>query len=95
MTERKPQEQDKFILRLPPGMRQKIRYLAERNNRSMNAEILMALDLWLGPDSEPPDLETLTPPPDLVSKQEIVALVRDAVDQALKAYQQARGDAAS
>lgn len=43
-TERKPQTQDKFILRLPDGMRDRIKASAESNNRSMNSEILAALD---------------------------------------------------
>lgn len=36
--------QDKFMLRLPDGMRERIRVSAERNNRSMNAEILATLE---------------------------------------------------
>ncbi|WP_225028319.1 Arc family DNA-binding protein [Xinfangfangia pollutisoli] len=43
-SERKPQTQDKFILRLPDGMRDRIKAAAEANNRSMNSEILAALD---------------------------------------------------
>jgi hypothetical protein len=34
---------DKFILRLPDGMREAIRLAAEANNRSMNAEIVARL----------------------------------------------------
>jgi hypothetical protein len=34
---------DKFVLRLPDGMRDFIAELAERNQRSMNAEIISAL----------------------------------------------------
>jgi hypothetical protein len=33
-------EADKFIIRLPEGMREKIAKAAESNNRSMNAEIV-------------------------------------------------------
>ena len=44
MQERKPQDQDKFIVRLPEGMREKIRISAEANRRSMNAEIIARLD---------------------------------------------------
>jgi hypothetical protein len=36
-------EQDKFMLRLPLGMRDKIKSAAASNNRSMNAEILALL----------------------------------------------------
>lgn len=35
---------DKFILRMPAGMRERIRELAEQNRRSMNAEIIFQLD---------------------------------------------------
>ena len=36
--------QDKFMLRLPDGMRDRIRVAAEANNRSMNAEIVARLE---------------------------------------------------
>lgn len=36
-------ESDKFALRLPDGMRDRIKAAAESNNRSMNAEIVAAL----------------------------------------------------
>ena len=45
MTERKPQDQDKFVLRLPEGMRDRIKTAAERSGRSMNAEIVYVLEL--------------------------------------------------
>ncbi len=35
---------DKFMLRLPDGMRDRIKLAAERNGRSMNAEIVRALE---------------------------------------------------
>ncbi len=35
---------DKFMLRLPDGMRDRIKHAAEKNNRSMNAEILATLE---------------------------------------------------
>lgn len=34
---------DKFVVRFPDGMREKIRAAAEANNRSMNAEIIARL----------------------------------------------------
>jgi hypothetical protein len=37
------QPQDKYILRLPDGMRDRIRTAADDNNRSMNAEIVARL----------------------------------------------------
>lgn len=38
-------QQDKFMLRFPEGMRELIKAEAERNNRSMNAEILHRLEV--------------------------------------------------
>lgn len=35
---------DKFMLRLPDGMRDQLRLLAEANNRSMNSEIVTRLE---------------------------------------------------
>lgn len=37
------QLQDRYIVRLPDGMRNRIREEAERNERSMNAEIVFHL----------------------------------------------------
>jgi hypothetical protein len=36
-------KQDQFIVRLPEGMRDKIKLAAEKSNRSMNAEIVLRL----------------------------------------------------
>ena len=36
--------QDQFIIRLPDGMRERIRQAADQNNRSMNAEIVATLE---------------------------------------------------
>lgn len=41
--ERTPQLADKYVLRLPDGMREKITELAKANNRSMNAEMVLML----------------------------------------------------
>ena len=37
-------ESDKFMLRLPEGMRERIKTVADANGRSMNAEIVLALE---------------------------------------------------
>lgn len=42
---------DKFALRMPDGMRDKIAAVAEANNRSMNAEIVARLDASLQADT--------------------------------------------
>lgn len=38
---------DKFILRLPDGMRSRIAALAAQNGRSMNTEIIAALEKYI------------------------------------------------
>ncbi|PDT80044.1 Arc family DNA-binding protein [Sinorhizobium sp. BJ1] len=38
------QPQDKYVLRLPDGMRDRIKAAADRNGRSMNAEIIATLE---------------------------------------------------
>lgn len=35
---------EKFVIRLPNGLRDKIRQLSEQNRRSMNSEIIMVLE---------------------------------------------------
>lgn len=42
--EPKVADQDKFVLRLPDGMRERISKSAQENGRSMNAEIVQALE---------------------------------------------------
>lgn len=41
-------EQDKFMLRLPKGMRERIKRASEMNNRSMNSEIVERLQYSFG-----------------------------------------------
>lgn len=43
---------DKFMLRLPDGMRERIKAAADQNNRSMNAEIVARLDISLSGENE-------------------------------------------
>jgi len=38
------QPQDKYVIRLPDGMRDRIKAAADRNSRSMNAEIVATLE---------------------------------------------------
>lgn len=45
---------DQFMLRLPEGLRDKVKEIADANNRSMNAEIVMALESWI---ERPSDIE--------------------------------------
>lgn len=44
MSDAPSQSQDKFIVRLPYGMRDRIKAAAEANRRSMNAEVVAALE---------------------------------------------------
>jgi hypothetical protein len=45
-------DQDKFVLRLPTGMRDRISKSAEANKRSMNAEIVQALEQLFPPEPD-------------------------------------------
>ncbi|WP_276313258.1 Arc family DNA-binding protein [Ochrobactrum sp. A-1] len=44
--------QDKFMLRLPDGMRERVREAAEQNKRSMNAEIIARLEASFSPATD-------------------------------------------
>lgn len=44
MTDRKPQDQDRYIVRFPDGMREQLKKLAADNGRSLNAEIIHRLE---------------------------------------------------
>lgn len=50
-SDRAPQEADKFIVRLPEGMRNILKVRAASNNRSMNAEIVAILSAAIGDES--------------------------------------------
>lgn len=41
---RSPAMVEKFVIRLPNGLRDRIRQLSEQNRRSMNSEIIMVLE---------------------------------------------------
>ncbi|WP_327211987.1 Arc family DNA-binding protein [Rhizobium beringeri] len=43
MAERNPQDQDKYVVRFPEGMRDRIKTAAEMSGRSMNSEIVQRL----------------------------------------------------
>ena len=43
MPKKPAQTQDKYVLRLPDGMRERIKLAAEQSGRSMNAEIVVRL----------------------------------------------------
>ncbi|MBC8718806.1 Arc family DNA-binding protein [Ochrobactrum sp. Marseille-Q0166] len=56
MTVSTGRESDKFMLRFPEGMRDRIRAEAEQNNRSMNAEIIHRLQTTLEMDTYEPQV---------------------------------------
>ncbi len=35
---------EKFVVRLPPGLRDELQAMAERNRRSMNSELILAIE---------------------------------------------------
>ncbi|OYX13712.1 MAG: hypothetical protein B7Z15_06350 [Rhizobiales bacterium 32-66-8] len=47
MTTENRSLQDKFMLRLPDGMRERLKAVAAENNRSLNAEIVSRLEMTL------------------------------------------------
>lgn len=51
------QNQDKFIARLPDGLRERLRTVADRNKRSMNAELVQALEYHLGSEEHAVEYE--------------------------------------
>ena len=54
MADGPTRDQNKFIVRMPDGLRDRIRASAATNNRSMNAEIVNALEFAF---PEPPKIE--------------------------------------
>ena len=50
-------KQDQFVLRLPDGMRDRIKTIAEENGRSMNAEIVARLSTSLDPSARESEAE--------------------------------------
>lgn len=52
MTAKQVKEYDKFVVRLPDGMREEIAKRAESNGRSMNSEIIAAIEAWISGPSE-------------------------------------------
>ncbi len=56
MSDFPSQQQDKFVLRLPDGMRVRIRAAAEAGGRSMNSEIVARLETSFSEGESNPDL---------------------------------------
>jgi hypothetical protein len=52
-------KQDQFVLRFPEGLRERIKAIADRNGRSMNAEIIMRLERSIDFEDEYGSLEAV------------------------------------
>ncbi|MCA0338453.1 MAG: Arc family DNA-binding protein [Proteobacteria bacterium] len=53
MADGPTRDQNKFIVRMPDGLRDRIKDVADANNRSMNAEIVARLEESLDPHASP------------------------------------------
>lgn len=73
-------ESDKFMLRLPDGMRDRIKAEADRNGRSMNAEIIAALHEKYPPPSDP-DLDKMDEMVMKFAPDEFGKFLRDLLDR--------------
>ncbi|WP_337183823.1 Arc family DNA-binding protein [Shinella sp.] len=67
---------DKFVLRLPDGLRERVKASADMNNRSMNAEIVAALEKAIADEES---LASGEPP--VVFSERILARIRDFIDE--------------
>jgi len=75
MTERSVQSRDKFIIRLPDGMRERINAAAQANKRSMTAEIVDRLEKSLS--GQATNGEKPKEPTDLILQLERVARMQE------------------
>ncbi|MUO27425.1 MULTISPECIES: Arc family DNA-binding protein [Rhizobium/Agrobacterium group] len=68
MVDRTPQDQDKYVLRFPDGLRDRLKDEAARNNRSLNAEIIHRLENSFAslPEMEQDDLQSIIRQIDIV-----------------------------
>lgn len=72
---------DKFVVRLPDGMRERISEVSRNNHRSMNSEIIARLERTLLEDGETPtgtELDELSPPVGTETEQ-----LADLIDRSL------------
>lgn len=81
---------DKFMLRLPPGMRARISDVAKANSRSMNTEIVVALERAF-PPTAPDDPEANV---DDWREREMTEII-DTIEMLFKRLKALRGAAAA
>lgn len=62
---------DIFSIRFPDGVRQRVKALAALNRRSMNAEVILAIETWIATQQRAPSEPNIGQPPriDLTSPQ--------------------------
>ena len=72
------QDEDKYILRMPDGMRQQFAEIAKRNGRSLNAELVYRLS------------QSLLVPEDVVAACNDMGDVTDRLDFAVRLLRRAR-----
>jgi formylmethanofuran:tetrahydromethanopterin formyltransferase len=71
------QDEDKFMLRMPDGMREKFAQIAKANNRSLNGELIQRLE------------KSLLVPTDVVEACLELGDVQDRIDLAVKLFARA------
>ncbi len=72
---------DRFIVRFPDGMRDRIRAEADANGRSMNAEIIHRLAITLEMDDYVPKLNAQTETPAEADRRTMIELIINQNDQ--------------
>ncbi|MGL4966162.1 MAG: Arc family DNA-binding protein [Inquilinus sp.] len=83
------QSLDKFVLRMPDGMRDRIADAAKKNNRTMNAEIIHRLESTFARKGNPPLMRvTLTDPASPMTFVQFETAVRAAAEQAIQLAKQ-------
>ncbi len=73
----KRQLADKFMLRLPNGMRERIKGAAEENGRSMNAEIVRVLEREFPPPQPDSETQALLDTLDAMPKEAVLDFLND------------------
>jgi len=84
MTESR--DQNKFVVRLPDGMRERIAEVAKANNRSMNAEIISRLEYSFKAVSAAPVVEFLNDMAENYKVMSIDILQANSYTKMLEAY---------
>lgn len=93
MTEQISSQHEKFVVRLPAGLRDRIKEASAANNRSMNAEIVDTLEQKYPSLKALEDFDTSLLLARVESlNDEVPTRVRLALEQLFKDYQSLRGE---